>query len=57
MLGTALRIIRNGRLTIRSYVIAGLGFVAVAVLGWPLVPVMLVLAPIAILATVLERRA
>lgn len=56
VLGTALKIIRNVRPTRLSLVIVALGFAAIALFRWPLVPVILVLAPLAIAATLLERR-
>lgn len=56
VLGAALKMIRNIRPTPFSYAIGAAGFVAVALLRWPLVAVVLVLVPTAIAATWWERR-
>jgi len=56
VLGTAIKMIRNIRLAPIAYAIVALAFVAMAVFGWPLVPVVLGLAPLAILLTALGRR-
>lgn len=56
VLGTALKMIRNVRLAPVAYLIVALGFAAMGVFGWPLVPVVLVLAPVAIFLTMLGRR-
>ncbi|MPZ32458.1 MAG: chromate transporter [Rhodospirillales bacterium] len=56
VLGTALKMIRNVGLASVAWLILALAFVAMAVFGWPLVPVVLVLAPVSILVTVLGRK-
>jgi chromate transporter len=56
VLGTALKMIRNVRLAAVAYAILAMAFGAMAVLGWPLVPVVLGLAPVAILLTAFARR-
>lgn len=56
VLGTAFKMIRNVRMRPASYLVVGLGFVAIALLRWPMVPVVLVLAPVAIGVALLERR-
>ena len=50
VLGTALKMIRNIRLAPTAYLVVALAFVAMAALGWPLVPVVLVV-PVAVLLT------
>jgi chromate transporter len=56
VLGTAFKMIRNIRPTVLSLGIGAAGFVAVGLLRWPLVPVVVVLVPLAIVATWLGRR-
>ena len=56
VLGTALKMLRNVRLAAVAYAILAMAFVAMAVLHWSLVPVVLGLAPVAILLTALARR-
>jgi len=56
VLGTALKMIRNVGLASVAWLILALAFVAMAVLRWPLVPVVLALAPVAILLTVVGRK-
>ncbi|CAN5832756.1 chromate transporter [soil metagenome] len=56
VLGTALKMIRNIRLGPVSYVIVALAFTAMGIFGWPLVPVVLGLAPVALLLTARSRR-
>jgi chromate transporter len=56
VLGTALKILRNVKPSIGGYVIVGLGFAAIAVFRWPLVPVILGLAPLAIVTVLVEQR-
>lgn len=56
VLGTALKMIRNIRPTPLSYTIGAAGFTAIGLLRWPLVPVVLVLVPAALAATLWERR-
>ncbi len=55
VLGTALKIIRNVGLAPVAWLILALAFVAMAVVGWPLVTVVLVLAPVTVLFTVVGR--
>ena len=56
VLGTALKMIRNIKPTPLSYAIGAAGFAAIGLLRWPLVPVVLVIVPTAIVATWWERR-
>lgn len=56
VLGTAIKMIRNIRLAPIAYVIVALGFAAMGLFGWPLVPVVLGLTPVALLLTALGRR-
>ena len=56
VLGTALKMIRNIRLARMAYLIIALAFAAMAVFGWSLVPVVIVLAPLAVIMTALGRR-
>ncbi|MGZ5909082.1 MAG: chromate transporter [Reyranella sp.] len=56
VLGTALKMIRNIKLAPMAIVIVALGFASIAVFGWPLVPVVIVLAPAAVVLTALGRR-
>ncbi len=56
VLGTALKMIRNIRPTPFSYAVGAAGFVAIGLLRWPLVPVVLVLVPTAIVGSLWERR-
>ena len=56
VLGTALKMIRNVRLAGVAYAILALAFVAMTFLGWSLVSVVLVLAPVAVVLTALARR-
>jgi chromate transporter len=56
VLGTALKMMRNIRLAGVAYVIVALAFAVSAVAGWPLVPVVLVLAPAAVVLTALATR-
>jgi hypothetical protein len=56
VLGTALKIIRNVGLAPVAWLILALAFTAMAVFGWPLVPVVLALAPVAVLVTAAGRK-
>jgi chromate transporter len=56
VLGTALKMVRNIRPTLLPLGIGAAGFAAIGLLRWPLVPVVLVLVPLAIAATWLGRR-
>jgi chromate transporter len=56
VLGTALKMIRNIRLAPTAYLVIVLGFAAITVFGWPLVPVVFVLAPLAIVLAAVGRR-
>ena len=56
VLGTALKMIRNIKLAPMAFIVVALGFASIAVFGWPLVPVVIVLAPVAIVLTALGRR-
>lgn len=56
VLGTALKMIRNVRLAPVASLVVGLGFAAIAVFGWPLVPVVLVLVPLALVMAAVGRR-
>jgi chromate transporter len=57
VLGTALKMIRNIRPGPVAWLVIALGFAAVAVFGWPLVPVVVVLVPVAIVLAMLRRPA
>jgi chromate transporter len=57
VLGTGLKMIQRIRPTPLASLVGALGFSAIGVLGWPLVPVVAVLVPLGIAAAVLERRA
>ena len=57
VLGTALKMIRNIRPDPVAWLVIALGFAAVAVFGWPLVPVVVVLVPVAIVLAMLRRPA
>ncbi len=39
-----------------AYLVVAMGFAAIAVFNWPLVPVVIVLVPLAIVLTALGRR-
>jgi chromate transporter len=56
VLGTALKMICNIRLVPTAYLVVALGFASIAVFGWPLVAVVLVLAPLAVVLTAVGRR-
>jgi chromate transporter len=56
VLGTALKIIRNVGLAPVAWLILALAFTAMAVFGWPLVPVVPALAPVAVLVTAAGRK-
>jgi chromate transporter len=56
VLGTALKMIRNIKLAPVAYLVVAMGFAAIAVFNWPLVPVVIVLVPLAIVLTALGRR-
>lgn len=56
VLGTALKMVRNIRPTPLALGIGAAGFAAIGLLRWPLVPVVVVLVPLAIVATLLGRR-
>lgn len=56
VLGTALKMLRNVKPSPAAWVVVALGFAAIALLRWPLVPVILGLAPVAIGLILLERR-
>jgi chromate transporter len=56
VLGTALKIIRNVGLASAAWLILALAFTAMAVFVWPLVPVVLALAPVAVLVTAAGRK-
>lgn len=55
VLGTALKMIRNIRPGPVAWLVIALGFAGVALFGWPLVPVVLVLVPVAIALAMLRR--
>lgn len=57
VLGTGLKMIQRIRPTPLASLVGALGFAAIGVLRWPLVPVVAVLVPLGIAAAVLERRA
>jgi chromate transporter len=57
VLGTALKMIQKIKPRPVALLIVALGFGAVGLLAWPLVPVVLVLVPAAIAATAMEQRA
>ena len=56
VLGTALKMVRNIRPTALALGIGAAGFAAIGLLRWPLVPVVVVLVPLAIVAAWLGRR-
>lgn len=56
VLGTAIKMIRNIKPTVITLGIVGLGFAAIALLRWPLVPVVVGLVALALLAAALGRR-
>ena len=56
VLGTALKMIRNIRLAPIACLVIALAFVTMAVCGWPLVPVVLVLAPVVMLTACTGHR-
>ena len=55
VLGTGLKMIQRIRPTPLASLVGALGFAAIGMLGWPLVPVVAVLVPLGIAAAVLER--
>jgi chromate transporter len=57
VMGTALKMARNIKLTPLALLVGSIAFVVIGVLGWPLVPVVSVLVPLSVAAAVLERRA
>jgi chromate transporter len=57
VLGTALRMIQKIRPSRSALLVTLVVFAAVGVLGWPLVPVVLVMVPASIAAAALEQRA
>ncbi len=56
VIGTALKMIGNLRPTVDAYLVGVLAFVAVGLLRWPLLPVMLTLAPLSIALAWRRRR-
>ncbi|WP_422000460.1 chromate transporter [Reyranella sp.] len=56
VLGTAIKMIRNVRLPRLAYLTLALAFVALGVLRWPLIAVVLAVAPVALGLTLLGRR-
>jgi chromate transporter len=56
VLGTALKMIQKIKPTPLALMVVALGFAAVGLLAWPLVPVVVVLVPTGIAAAALERR-
>lgn len=57
VIGTALKMAQNIRLTPPALLVGIIAFVAIGLLAWPLVPVVLVLAPLGVTAAAVERRA
>jgi chromate transporter len=57
VMGTALKMAQNIRLTPLALLVGISAFVAIGLLAWPLVPVVLVLVPLGVSAAVVERRA
>lgn len=57
VMGTALKMARNLKPTPLALLVASLGFAAIGILGWPLVPTVIVLVPLSIAAAAVERRA
>jgi chromate transporter len=57
VMGTALKMARNIKLTPLALLVGSIAFVAIGVLAWPLVPVVSVLVPLSVAAAALERRA
>jgi chromate transporter len=57
VMGTGLKMARKIKPSLLSLLITAAAFVAVGVMEWPLVPVVLVLVPLSIGATALDRRA
>jgi chromate transporter len=55
--GTALKMAQRIKLTPLALLVGMAAFLATGLLGWPLVPVVLVLAPLGVAAAILERRA
>lgn len=56
VLGTALKMIRNIRPTPLSLAIVAAGFASIALLRWPLAPVVLCLVSLAVVVSAVERR-
>jgi chromate transporter len=57
VLGTALKMARKIKLTPLALLVGAMAFTAIAILGWPLVPVVAMLVPLGVIAAALERRA
>jgi chromate transporter len=57
VMGTALKMARNIKLTPLSLLVGSIAFVAIGLLAWPLVAVVSVLVPLSVAAAALERRA
>jgi chromate transporter len=57
VLGTALKMAQKIRLAPLALIVATMGFAAIGLLAWPLVPVVAALVPLGIAAAALERRA
>jgi|SRR5450631_19714 chromate transporter len=57
VMGTALKMARNIKLTPLALLVGSIAFVAIGVLAWPLVAVVSVLVPLSVAAAALERRA
>ena len=57
LMGTGLKMIQRIRPTPLALAVGALGFGAIGLLGWPLVPVVSILVPLGVAAAALERRA
>jgi chromate transporter len=57
VLGTALKMARKLKPTPLAWLVGATAVAAIGLLGWPLVPVVLVLVPLSVAAAALERRA
>jgi chromate transporter len=57
VMGTALKMARNIKLTPLAWLAGSIAFAVIGVFGWPLVPVVSVLVPLSVAAAALERRA
>lgn len=56
VLGTALKMIRNVKLSPLPLAVAAAAFGAIGLLAWPVVPVVLALVPLGVAAAAIDRR-